>query len=65
MNFRRASARITGGIAGIYPPDYPAHLTGNLRATAGKLPGCVPVIDRRKTMTHPRCCRARESEVQL
>jgi hypothetical protein len=61
MNFRRASARISGGIAEIYPPDYPAHLTGNRREAAGKCPGHYPA----KAMTHPRCCRARESEVQL
>jgi len=40
----------TGGISEIYPPDYPAHLTGYFRATAGRCPAHCP----EKTVTHPR-----------
>jgi hypothetical protein len=47
--YRLLSARITVGISEIYPPDYPAHLPGNLRATAGKCPVHCP----EKTAAHP------------
>jgi hypothetical protein len=49
-NVRPDVRRIAAGISEIYPPDHPAHLPVNLRATAGKCPVHCP----EKSKTHPR-----------
>ena len=49
--------RITGGIAEIHPPDHPAKLTVNLRATAGRLPGRCRASARQISWTFPPHCR--------
>jgi hypothetical protein len=46
---RPDARRITVGVSEIYPPDYPAHLPVNLRATAGKYPVHWP----EQAGTHP------------
>jgi hypothetical protein len=56
---RWAVRRITGGIAEIHPPDHPAKLTVNLRATAGRLTGCCRASARRTSRTFsPHCQRS-------
>jgi hypothetical protein len=49
--------RITGGIPEIHPPDHPAKLTVNLRATAGRLTGCCRAFARQTYRTFPPYCR--------
>ena len=49
--------RMTGGIVEIHPPDHPAKLTVNLRATAGKLAGRCRVFTRQTYRIFPPHCR--------
>jgi hypothetical protein len=50
---RWAVRRITGGISEIHPPDHPAKLTVNLRATAGRLTARCRASARQTYRTFP------------
>ena len=54
---RWAIRRMAGGIAEIHPPDHPAKLTVNLRATAGRLTGRCRAFARQTSRTFPPHCR--------
>ncbi len=46
---RRVIRRTAGGIAGVCPAVYPLKCPGSIRATAGKVPGSVPLNARKKS----------------
>jgi hypothetical protein len=45
--------RMTGGIAEVHPPEHPATLPVNLRATSGKLAGHCRAFTRQSYQTFP------------
>jgi hypothetical protein len=54
---RRVVRRIADGISGVYPPDHPAKLPGNLRAIARRLIGCYRAFARPMSRKFPPHCR--------
>ena len=54
---RHAIRQIAGGISGVYPPDYPAKLPGNLRAIAGRLIARHRAFARPMSLKFPPDCR--------
>ena len=54
---RWAVRRMAGDIAEIHPPDHPAKLTVNLRATAGRLTGHCRAFTRQIYRTFPPLCQ--------
>jgi hypothetical protein len=54
---RSTVRRMAGGIPEIHPPDHPAKLTVNLRATAGSLTGCCRAFARQTSRMFPPHCQ--------